>query len=107
MIRQHIPAWRLDAEKFPCLLLHSIYSNGEAPVNFSAIRTVQGEYVLTSVYDLRCPRIHLPHRSDSFLSNIEFYAPVQEVYCREEPSGLRNRITRSLSNSNTEENQYL
>ena len=70
LIRQHIPAHRIETEKFFRLVLFNyIFSNGDAHLkNFSAIQTTQGDYVLTRGYDLLCTRIHSPGESDMALT---------------------------------------
>jgi serine/threonine-protein kinase HipA len=70
LIKQYIPTYMIELEKFFRLTIFNyILSNGDAHVkNFSAIRTAQGDYVLTPVYDLLCIRIHSPGESDMALS---------------------------------------
>lgn len=69
LIRQHIPLYQVELEKFFRLVLFNyIFSNGDAHVkNFSAIQTETGDYVLTPVYDLLCTRIHTPGEADMAL----------------------------------------
>lgn len=66
LIKRHIPMYAVEIEKFFRLVLFNyIFSNGDAHVkNFSAIQTVDGDYVLTPAYDLLCTRIHSPNESD-------------------------------------------
>ncbi|WP_236614063.1 HipA domain-containing protein [Nafulsella turpanensis] len=82
LIRQYIPAYRIEVEKFLRLILFNyIFSNGDAHVkNFSAIQTVQGDYVLTPAYDLLCTRIHSPNESDMALSLFEEFSKAYEAY---------------------------
>jgi serine/threonine-protein kinase HipA len=70
LIKQYISTYMIELEKFFRLVIFNyIFSNGDAHVkNFSAIRTAQGDYVLTPVYDLLCTRIHSPVESDMALS---------------------------------------
>ena len=70
LIKQYIPTHRIEIEKFFRLILFNyVFSNGDAHLkNFSAIRSVQGDYVLTPAYDLLCTRIHSPNESDMALT---------------------------------------
>jgi len=55
------------------ILFNYIFSNGDARLkNFSVIRSTQGDYVLTPVYDLLCTRIHSPQESDMALSLFKY-----------------------------------
>jgi serine/threonine-protein kinase HipA len=82
LIQQYIPTYRIEVEKFLRLLLFNyIFSNGDAHVkNFSAIQTVQGDYVLTPAYDLLCTRIHSPNESDMALSLFDEFSKAYEAY---------------------------
>ena len=82
LIRQYIPTYRIEVEKFLRLVLFNyILSNGDAHVkNFSAIQTVQGDYVLTPAYDLLCTRIHSPNESDMALSLFDEFSKAYEAY---------------------------
>jgi serine/threonine-protein kinase HipA len=70
LIRQYIPTFRIELEKFFRLILFNyMFSNGDAHLkNFSAIQSEQGDYVLTPAYDLLCTRMHSPSESDMALS---------------------------------------
>lgn len=70
LIKEYIATHRIELEKFFQLVLFNyVFSNGDAHMkNFSAIQTTQGDYVLTSAYDLLCTRIHSPSESDMALS---------------------------------------
>ncbi|MBS1489078.1 MAG: HipA domain-containing protein [Bacteroidetes bacterium] len=70
LIKQHIPTYKIEMEKFFRLLLFNyVFSNGDAHVkNFSAIQTDMGDYVLSPVYDLLCTCIHSPSESDTALT---------------------------------------
>lgn len=70
LIKQYIPTYRIENEKFFRLVLFNyLLSNGDAHLkNFSAIQSAQGDYVLTPAYDLLCTRIHSPNESDMALT---------------------------------------
>ena len=70
LIKTYIPTHRIEIEKFFRLVLFNyIFSNGDAHLkNFSAIQSVQGDYMLTPAYDLLCTRIHSPSESDMALT---------------------------------------
>jgi serine/threonine-protein kinase HipA len=70
LIKRHIPTYAIELERFFRLVLFNyIFSNGDAHVkNFSAIRTDEGDYVLTPAYDLLCTRIHSPGEADMALT---------------------------------------
>jgi len=70
LIKRHIPMYAIELEKFFRLILFNyIFSNGDAHVkNFSAIRTDEGDHVLTPAYDLLCTRIHSPGEADMALT---------------------------------------
>jgi serine/threonine-protein kinase HipA len=61
LIRQHLPAYRVETEKFFRLVLFNyLFSNGDAHLkNFSIIETLDGDFVLSPAYDLICTRLHL------------------------------------------------
>ena len=82
LIKQYIPTYRIEVEKFLRLLLFNyIFSNGDAHLkNFSAIQTVHGDYVLTPVYDLLCTRLHAPNESDTALPLFDEFSDVYEAY---------------------------
>lgn len=69
-IKRYIPMYPVEVEKFFRLVLFNyIFSNGDAHVkNFSAIKTDEGDYILTPAYDLLCTRIHSPGESDMALT---------------------------------------
>ncbi len=69
LIRQHIPMYSIEVEKFFRLVLFNyIFCNGDAHVkNFSAMRSDAGDYILTPAYDLLCTKIHSPAESDMAL----------------------------------------
>ena len=73
LIREYIVTHRIEIEKFFRLILFNyLFSNGDAHLkNFSAIRTVQGDYILTPVYDLLCTRVHSPNEEDMALTLFE------------------------------------
>lgn len=83
LIRMFIPTHRIEIEKFFRLVLFNyVFSNGDAHLkNFSAIRSAQGDYVLTPAYDLLCTRIHSPNESDIALSLFkEGFTKTYEAY---------------------------
>ncbi|MBB3841872.1 serine/threonine-protein kinase HipA [Runella defluvii] len=61
LIKQHLPAYRVETEKFFRLLLFNyLFSNGDAHLkNFSIVETLDGDFVLSPAYDLICTRLHL------------------------------------------------
>jgi len=69
LITKYISTYKIELEKFfRMILFNYVFSNGDAHLkNFSAIKTAQGDYVLTPVYDLLCTRIHSPTESDMAL----------------------------------------
>jgi serine/threonine-protein kinase HipA len=89
LIRQHLPAYRVETEKFFRLVLFNyLFSNGDAHLkNFSILETLDGDFVLSPAYDLICTRLHLTdsdmalkdglfnhdYETDSFTANA-FYA---------------------------------
>ena len=62
LIRQYLPAWRVEMVKFFDLILFNfLFSNGDAHLkNFSVLRNPDGDYRLAPAYDLINTRIHLP-----------------------------------------------
>lgn len=70
LIKEYIPTYLIELEKFfRIILFNYILSNGDAHLkNFSAIQSIQGDYVLTPVYDLLCTKIHVPNESDMALT---------------------------------------
>jgi serine/threonine-protein kinase HipA len=61
LIKQHLPAYRVEVEKFFRLVLFNyLFSNGDAHLkNFSILETLDGDFVLSPAYDLICTRLHL------------------------------------------------
>ena len=61
LIRQHLPTYRVETEKFFRLVLFNyLFSNGDAHLkNFSIIETLDSDFVLSPAYDLICTRLHL------------------------------------------------
>jgi serine/threonine-protein kinase HipA len=61
LIRQYVPAYRVELERFFRLILFNyLFSNGDAHLkNFSLLETVQGDYILSPAYDLICTRLHI------------------------------------------------
>lgn len=61
LIRQYVPAWRVEIEKFFALVLFNfLFSNGDAHLkNFSLLESSQGDYLLSPAYDLINTRLHM------------------------------------------------
>jgi serine/threonine-protein kinase HipA len=61
LIQEHIPAWRIEIEKyFSVVLFNYLFSNGDAHLkNFAVLETVNGDHVLSPMYDLLDTRIHV------------------------------------------------
>lgn len=61
LIRQYIPAWRIEMEKFFKLVVFNfLYSNGDAHLkNFSVIETSKGDFKLAPAYDLLNTHLHV------------------------------------------------
>lgn len=61
LIQQHIPAWRVEIEKyFTQVVFNYLFSNGDAHLkNFAALETPNNDYILSPVYDLIDTRIHV------------------------------------------------
>lgn len=61
LIRQYIPAWRFEMERyFSLVLFNYLMSNGDAHLkNFSALETPKGDYILSPAYDLLNSRLHV------------------------------------------------
>lgn len=61
LIRQYVPAWRVEMEKyFTLVLFNFIFNNGDAHLkNFALLETEQGDFILSPAYDLLNTRIHV------------------------------------------------
>jgi len=61
LIRQNVPAWRVEMVKFYRLVLFNfLFSNGDAHLkNFSLLETPQGDFRLSPAYDLLNTHIHV------------------------------------------------
>jgi len=61
LIRQFVPAWRIEIEKFFILVLFNyLISNGDAHLkNFALLESSSGDYLLSPAYDLINTRIHV------------------------------------------------
>jgi serine/threonine-protein kinase HipA len=62
LIRQNVPAWRVEIEKFySTIIFHSIFSNGGCNVNlFSLVESQLGDLILSPAYNLINTAYHLP-----------------------------------------------
>lgn len=61
LIRQFVPAWRVEVERyFSLLLFNYLFSNGDAHLkNFSLLESSKGDYLLSPAYDLVNTRLHI------------------------------------------------
>jgi serine/threonine-protein kinase HipA len=61
LIRQYVPAWRVEMVKFYRLVLFNfLFSNGDAHLkNFSLLETPDGDFRLSPAYDLLDTHIHV------------------------------------------------
>lgn len=61
MIKQYVPAWRVEMEKyFSLVVFNYLFSNGDAHLkNFSLLENESGDYYLSPAYDLVNTRIHV------------------------------------------------
>jgi serine/threonine-protein kinase HipA len=61
LIRQYVPAWRIEIEKyFSLVVFNYLFSNGDAHLkNFSLLESESGDYFLSPAYDLVNTRIHV------------------------------------------------
>ncbi len=61
LIRQFVPAWRIEIEKyFQLVLFNYLFSNGDAHLkNFALLETSQGDFRLSPAYDLLNTKIHV------------------------------------------------
>ena len=60
-LKRHVSAWPIELTKyFTLVVFNYIFANGDAHLkNFSLMRTVDGDYVLTPAYDLLNTSIHV------------------------------------------------
>jgi serine/threonine-protein kinase HipA len=61
LIRQFVPAWRVEIEKYFALVIFNyLFSNGDAHLkNFSLSESETGDYFLSPAYDLVNTRLHV------------------------------------------------
>ena len=61
LIRQFVPAWRVEIEKYFALVVFNyLFSNGDAHLkNFSLLESETGDYFLCPAYDLVNTRLHV------------------------------------------------
>jgi len=61
LIRNFVPAWRVEMEKyFSLLVFNFLFSNGDAHLkNFSLLESSKGDYLLSPAYDLVNTRLHV------------------------------------------------
>jgi serine/threonine-protein kinase HipA len=61
LIKQYVPAWKVEMEKFfSRLLFNYLFSNGDAHLkNFSLLESPSGDYLLSPAYDLMNTRLHV------------------------------------------------
>ncbi|WP_316831619.1 HipA domain-containing protein [Pedobacter aquatilis] len=81
LIRQFVPAWRIEIEKFFTLVVFNyLFSNGDAHLkNFSLIETKQADFILAPAYDLLNTKIHV-NDSDFGLNGGLFTDNYQSAY---------------------------
>ena len=62
LIRQHVPAWRVEIEKFyATVMFHYIFGNGGAITTlFSLVESQLGDFILSPAYNLINNTYHLP-----------------------------------------------
>lgn len=60
-LKKFVPAWKVEAPKlFTLIVFNYLFSNGDAHLkNFSLIETQQGDFKLSSAYDLLNTKIHI------------------------------------------------
>jgi len=68
LIKQNIPAWRVEIEKFFKLVVFNyLFSNGDAHLkNFSIIESLSGDNILSPAYDLVNSHMHVDDRVFAF-----------------------------------------
>lgn len=61
LIRQFVPAWRIEIEKyFSLVVFNYLFSNGDAHLkNFSLLETASGDHLLSPSYDLINTKLHV------------------------------------------------
>jgi len=61
LIRQFVPAWRVEIEKYFALVVFNyLFSNGDAHLkNFSLLESETGDYFVSPAYDLVNTRLHV------------------------------------------------
>lgn len=61
LIRQFVPAWRIEIEKYFALIIFNyLFLNGDAHLkNFSLLESESGDYFLSPAYDLLNTRLHV------------------------------------------------
>jgi serine/threonine-protein kinase HipA len=61
LIRQYVPAWRIETEKFFSLVVFNyLFSNGDAHLkNFALLETDKGDHILSPAYDLVNTKLHI------------------------------------------------
>ncbi|MEM8524157.1 MAG: HipA domain-containing protein [Bacteroidota bacterium] len=61
LIRQYVPAWRVEIERyFKLVLFNYLFSNGDAHLkNFSLLETSKGDHLLSPAYDLINTSLHV------------------------------------------------
>lgn len=71
LIKEHVGAWKVEMERYYSLVIFNfLFSNGDAHLkNFSLLETINGDYVLSPVYDLLDTRIHVNEESPFALDN--------------------------------------
>jgi serine/threonine-protein kinase HipA len=80
LIRQYVPAWRVEMVKFYRLVLFNfLFSNGDAHLkNFSLLETRDGDFRLSPAYDLLNTHIHVDD-TDFALEKGLFAVPSPEL----------------------------
>lgn len=68
LIRQYVPAWKIEMEKFFALVLFNyLFSNGDAHLkNFALLETPNGDHILSPAYDLVNTRLHIDDTDFAF-----------------------------------------
>lgn len=80
LIKQYVPAWRVEIEKYFVLVLFNyLFSNGDAHLkNFSLLESSGGDYLLSPAYDLINTKLHVDD-TDFALDRVLFIDGFQSV----------------------------
>lgn len=82
-VRRYIPAWMVEMERFfELVVFNYIYANGDAHLKNFSVMLVDGDYCLTSAYDLMNTALHVKDEDFALDEGLSPNIPRSDSYSR-------------------------